>query len=68
MVGRPGPQLDKETGERKKGDTPNWIFLYSASLSRIASGTSSWTGRFVLEHLRQGPLGDCFFISSLARC
>ena len=56
---------DEETGGGKKGNTPNWDLLFSAGRSRIASGTDGWTGRFVLEHMRQGPLGDCFFISSL---
>jgi hypothetical protein len=59
-------KIEEETVDRKAATTPNWDLLFSAGRSRIAGGPMGWTGRFVLEHLRQGPLGDCFFLASLA--
>ena len=52
-------------GKASHAATPDWDLFFSAGRHRISLAAGGWTGRFVLEHLRQGPLGDCFFISSL---
>jgi hypothetical protein len=40
---------------------------FSAGKERIArGGPVPFTGRFVLDDTRQGPLGDCFFVSSVS--
>ena len=39
---------------------------FAASRARIArGGPAPWTGRFVLDHTRQGPLGDCYFVAAV---
>lgn len=59
--------LNQERTTAKRGSTssPDWDLYFSASRHRIARGAGGWTGRFELDHLRQGPLSDCFFLSSL---
>jgi hypothetical protein len=40
---------------------------FAASKDRIARGGAvPYTGRFDLTHTRQGPLGDCFLVSSVS--
>jgi hypothetical protein len=40
---------------------------FNAGKQRIArGGPVPFTGRFALEDTRQGPLGDCFFVSSIS--
>jgi hypothetical protein len=40
---------------------------YTASKERIARGGAvQYPHRFVLDHTRQGPLGDCFFVASVS--
>jgi hypothetical protein len=44
----------------------DWDLYYLASRQRIVRGGSDpWPGRFVLDHTRQGPLGDCYFVSAV---
>jgi hypothetical protein len=56
---------DSETANRSVTSPPDWDLYFSAGKNRIARAAGGWTGRFILDHLRQGPLSDCFFISSL---
>jgi len=59
--------LNQERATTKPGATspPDWDLHFSAGRHRIARAAGGWTGRFNLDHLRQGPLSDCFFLSSL---
>lgn len=44
---------------------PDWDLYLFAGKNRIARAAAGWTGRFNLDHMRQGPLSDCFLLSSL---
>jgi hypothetical protein len=45
---------------------PDFDLYFTAGKDRIAKGGPvAFPGRFVLDHARQGPLGDCFFVSSV---
>jgi hypothetical protein len=44
----------------------NWNLYFSASRKRLQrGGPDRWTGRFDLAHVRQGPLGDCYFVAAI---
>jgi hypothetical protein len=53
------------------GSTPKWDLLFAASKHRIQTAdaaptskvSSSTSGSELLSHMRQGPLGDCFFVA-----
>ncbi len=46
--------------------TADWELYLAASRERIARGGHDvWPGRFILDHLRQGPLGDCYFVAGV---
>jgi hypothetical protein len=46
--------------------SPDFDLYFNAGQQRIArGGPVRFTGRFVLEDTRQGPLGDCFFVASI---
>ncbi len=44
----------------------DWDLYFAASRARIArGGPDPWPGRLVLDHTRQGPLGDCYFVAAV---
>ena len=57
--------------ERASAGAPKWDLLFAASRHRIhptsaaVTGSSSGgpSGSEILQHMRQGPLGDCFFVA-----
>ena len=59
--------LNQDSTAAKRGAalSADWDLYFSAGKRRIALGAGGWTGRFNLDHMRQGPLSDCYFISSL---
>ena len=59
------PSLRKPT-RRSLSLPTDWDMAYSASLKRIARRVGpTWRSEVALDHIRQGPLGDCFFIASV---
>lgn len=56
---------EKPAGKPAPGSPPDWDLFFSAGRHRISKAAGGWTGRFNLDNMRQGPLGDCFFVSSL---
>jgi len=56
---------ERSTADRGANSMPDWDLHFSAGRKRIALAAGGWTGRFDLDHVRQGPISDCFFLSSL---
>jgi hypothetical protein len=47
--------------------SPDFDLYFTAGKQRIArGGPVPFTGKFVLEDTRQGPIGDCFFVSTIS--
>ena len=59
--------LNQERAAARPGPVslPDWDLHFAAGRYRIARAAAGWTGRFNLDHLRQGPLSDCFFLASV---
>jgi hypothetical protein len=51
--------------QKDAGIPANFDLYFTAGKQRIARGGSDpFPGRFVLDHTRQGPLGDCFLVAA----
>ena len=55
----------EENNRHAPAAPPDWDLYFFAGKNRIARAAGGWTGRFNLDHMRQGPLSDCFFLASL---
>jgi hypothetical protein len=61
------PTATTQPAARSGRLSPDFDLYFSAGRQRLArGGPVRFTGRFVLEDTRQGPLGDCFFVASIS--
>ena len=62
----PSDPTVRKSSKRSAALPTDWDMAYAASLKRIARRVGpTWRSEVSLEHVRQGPLGDCFFVASL---
>jgi hypothetical protein len=58
-------QDQQSVGRSVKTGPSDWDVYFAGARHRIARAAGGWTGRFNVDHMRQGPLSDCFLVSTL---